>query len=227
MAIKKSKKNTANKPSAAKKQGMEREANRKKIKTVKKVNPKTKPKAGKHVSAKPTFTPYNIVLKELEPKKPKQLPDTPLSRKGMTLRKLYRVTPRLFIENAKEVLVKSIKKRKTKSGMPVVTATAYTSDPFRPLRMRREHVVHVIGLDKTDKFDADISTPITEHKKVLVSCSCESYVYGGGEYANAAHGASRILYGNGKPPVVTNPKMSPFLCKHLVNVVEIMFKSKL
>lgn len=49
---------------------------------------------------------------------------------------------------------------------------------------------------------------------VWVKCSCPYFLFNC-EYALAKHGSSEIDYSNGKPPVVTNPRMIPMLCKHL------------
>jgi hypothetical protein len=215
--LKKSKKNTSNRKSAAKR---EAEARAKKAKASKSKTTKVTTKKRKTVT-------YNIKLSGLNPAKPKQLPDTPLSRRGLSLKKLLRGTPKLFIHNSNDVIITKLNNSKTKSGMPAVSAVAYTSDPHRPMKTRRYHNLHIIGLDKNKDGDPDTKKPITKHDKVLVSCGCESYVFGGAEYANAAHGAARIVYGNGNPPVVTNPMLVPFLCKHAVALATAMFKSNL
>lgn len=217
--LKKSKKNTSNRKSAAKR---EAEARTKKAKTL-----KSKSKTAKVSTRKRKPVTYNIKLSGLNPSKPIQLPDTPLSRRGLSLKKLLRGTPKLFIHNANDVIIPKLNSSKTKSGMPAVSAVAYTSDPHRPMKTRRYHNLHIIGLDKNKDGDPDLKKPITKHEKVLVSCGCESYVFGGAEYANAAHGAARIVYGNGNPPVVTNPMLVPFLCKHLAALATAMFKANL
>lgn len=202
----KSKTNTSGKPSAAKKEAMDR-------KKGKKVRPKiVQPKQ------------YSIKLSSLNPQAPRQLPDTPLSLKGLTLRKLLRNTPKLFVRNADNVVIQEFKRTKTKSGMPAISALVFSTDPFRPDKLKRLHRVHIIGADKLPDGSPDKKTPINRHKKVIVSCPCENYVLGGAEYANAAHGAARIVYGNGNPPVVTNPGLAYFLCKHLVAVSHVIIK---
>lgn len=215
--VKKSSKNTSNRKSAAKKEAEKRV-------TAKKKNPSKKATGARRQKKAVT---YNVKLNALNPNKQKQLPETPLSKKGLSLRTLFRGTPKLFLHNAQDVVIKKVDVSKTKSGMPAVTAIAYTSDPYRPMKTRRYHKVHIIGLDKNKENLPDTKTPISKHKRVLVSCDCEAYVFGGAEYANAAHGAARIVYGNGNPPVVTNPMMVPFLCKHLVAVATAMFQANL
>lgn len=210
----KSKNNTSGKPSEAKREAELRAKAKKKGKPlpakVKKISPG-----------------YKMTLSGLNPNKARQLPETPLSARGLTLRKLLRNTPRLFLHNSQDVHMESFKETRTRSGMPAISAVAFTADPFRPNKTKRPHKVFVLGLDKLPSNDPDTTTPINRHKKVIVSCDCEAFVYGGAEYANAAHGAARIVYGNGKPPIMTNPKLAYFLCKHLVAVAQIMIKRDL
>lgn len=207
--LKKSRKNTSGKPSAAKKQADER-AKVAKARAKGKVIKAKKPKPKK----KPMQSQYSYQLRPMKANAPVQLPETPLSKKGMNLRGLVRSTPRLMINNSADVEVLQLKKTVTKSGMPAVQAACYTDDPFRPNKVRRIHRLFVIGLDKTKSGDPDLKTPISKHKRVLVSCPCENYTFTW-EYANAAHGCSRIVYSNGEPPVMTNPNLAPGLCKHL------------
>lgn len=139
-----------------------------------------------------------------------QLPDTALSQKGLTLKQLLRNTPKMMRINGEETTVKKYKKTKTKSLRPAVTATCRHNDPFRPDAIARDHEVQVVGRDKDRKIS-------DSKQRVLVSCDCENFVYMW-EYANAEHGASKLVYGNGEAPVFTNPSHSPALCKHLVAV---------
>lgn len=205
--LKKSKSNTSGKPSAAKQEAMDRNSKKKRKKTK---------------IAKPKN--YSVKLSALNPQSPKQLPETPLSKKGMTMRQLLKSTPRLFINNSQDVIIQEFKQTKTKSGMPAISAKVFTSDPFRPMKLKRVHQVHIIGLDKDAEGNPDLKTPINRHKKILVSCPCENFVLSGGEYACAARGCARIVYGNGNPPVVTNPHLIPFACKHIVNVSHEMIR---
>lgn len=205
-----SKLNTSRKPSKAKKESLDREKRKDKAGRVTKAK---KPKNAKITGARP----YSFKLSALNPQTPKQLPETELSRKGLTLRKLLRGTPRLMMNNSIDVELVEFKRVKTKSGMPAIKAVVVTNDPFRPGKVRRVHNTFIIGADKAADNSPDLKTPINKHKKVIVSCACESYVFTF-EYANAAYGASRIVYGNGEPPVVTNPNLAFGLCKHLVAV---------
>jgi hypothetical protein len=138
-----------------------------------------------------------------------QLPPTSLTQKGMTLRKLLSNTPRIRKETGKEeVTLTSLKKATTASGLPAIKAIARHKDPFMPNKTIKNREVFIIGLDSQTK-------PINKQKRVMVSCSCEDFVFHGGEYACAIHGAAKIIYGNGETPKFTNPSNTPFLCKHL------------
>lgn len=145
-----------------------------------------------------------------------QLPDTVLTRKGKSLKELLRGTPPLFKHNAKHVIISKLIRKKTKSGLPAVEAIAYSVDPYRPNKTRREHKLYIIGLDSQ-------TTPINKQRRVLVSCPCENYVFTW-EYANALHGASKLVYSNGEPPTFTNPGNAVGLCKHCVALAEELVK---
>jgi len=62
-----------------------------------------------------------------------------------------------------------------------------------------------------------------DNMEVWVSCTCpyhKFYV----EFALAKHKSSSILYSNGKPPVIKNPRYSPFICKHTILAVQTAVK---
>lgn len=135
-----------------------------------------------------------------------QLPETSVSRRGLTLRQLLRNTPRFRKETGKyEVVLKKVKKQKTKTGLPAISAEATHPEAYMPGKTLKKRNVYIVGLESQTK-------PINKQRRVMVSCSCEDFVLHGGEYACAVHGAAKIIYGNGQPPVYTNPGNLPFLC---------------
>jgi hypothetical protein len=142
----------------------------------------------------------------------KQLPETSLMRKGLSLKQLLRTTPKLMKNNSMDVVVSKLVRKKTKSGLPAVEAVTYTADPYRPNKSRRDHKAYIIGIDSQDQ-------PITKQRRVMISCSCENYIFTW-EYANALHGASKLVYGNGDPATFTNPDNLPGMCKHLVAITK-------
>ena len=156
-------------------------------------------------------------LKRLEAMPVRMLPETAASKKGMSLRQLIRATHPFFINNAVDVEAKSVTKKRTKTNRPVAAGQMVTYDIWRKDRVRRVHDSYIIGMDD------DQDKPIHRHTKVLVQCSCENFVFVW-EYANATVGASRLIYSNGEPPRMTNPRLAVGLCKHLVALAKIIME---
>lgn len=162
--------------------------------------------------------PYKI--KPLTAMEVRQLPSTPASIRGMTLRQLIRSTPRLFINNAVDVEAAKVEMKRTRTARPVIAGRMVTYDPWRNGRIRRVHETYIVGMGEDDK------QVVNRHKKVLVQCSCESFVFTF-EYANATVGASRMIYCNGQPPNFTNPAFIPGMCKHLIALAKIAMEQDL
>lgn len=57
----------------------------------------------------------------------------------------------------------------------------------------------------------------------FVKCSCPFFLFNV-EVALARVGSSEIDYSNGKKPYITNPRMTPFLCKHLFSAAPIIVR---
>ena len=146
------------------------------------------------------------------------VPETTLTRRGVSLKKLYRNTPELYKANGADVDIVTMKKAKTATGLPAVRAVCVHNDSIRVDRVKKPRNVVILGFEK--------DVPLSKQKKVLVSCSCENFVFTW-EYANAHHGAAKIIYGNGDAPNYTNPRLAVGLCKHLVAVtLELFDKGK-
>lgn len=139
-------------------------------------------------------------------------PRSPNSSKGLSAKKLMSMTPKLFRNNSRDVVIKKLEKKATKTGLKAIIALAFSPDS----KALKPHKQTVVGLDR-DKSNKAL--PISKSKRVMVQCNCESYVFQGAEYANWYHGAASIIYGNGDKPVVTNPQLRPFLCKHLYKLM--------
>lgn len=155
-----------------------------------------------------------IMITPFKPQVVPQPPKTPKMEKGLSLNALIKSTPRLMKENAMECYVSAYKRGKTPKGLPLATANVRHKDPMRPNKTVRIHKPMIVGLD--DPFK-----PISKQKRVMVSCPCENFVYMW-EYADAEHGAARIIYGNGEPPNFTNPGSAPGLCKHLMALADLI-----
>lgn len=150
----------------------------------------------------------------------KQLPETAMIRKGMTLRQLIKHTPYVFKHNAAYVEAARVDVKHTQTGRPVVYGRMVTYLPWEGGRIRRVHEAYLVGMGD------DFKVPVNRHRKMLAQCGCESFVFTF-EYANAANGCSRLIYSNGQPPNVTNPGLSPGLCKHLIALAKIAIEKNL
>jgi len=208
-SVKRKKSSAKAKPSSAVKQA---EATAKRVKSGK----AAKPKAARPVTVR------GIPFKMKPPEKGemRMLEETYYTKKGLSLRQLVRNTPRLFINNAVSVEAHRYKKMKTRTGKPAVQGIMWTNCPFRPDKTRRYHETFIIGLDD------DQTKPVHTHKKVIVQCSCQNFMYYF-EYANARYGASYIMYSNGEPPVWTNPRMAFGCCKHIIALAKIAMEKDL
>jgi hypothetical protein len=133
--------------------------------------------------------------------------------KGLSAKQLLKYTPRLFINNAEDVVIKKLEKKETKGGLKAVLALSYSPDS----KALKPHKQSVIALDKSVVSGKGFT--ITKSTRIKCQCSCESFIFAGLEYANWHHGASDIIYGNGDAPTATNPGLRPGLCKHLVRVI--------
>lgn len=168
------------------------------------------PRAAKTVRVQ--GVPYK--LRKFESAGIRPLPETYFTRKGQTLRQLIRNTPRIFVNNAVDVEAHRVRDKTTKTGKPVVHGIMWTNDPYRPDKVRRYHETYIVGLDENQQ------RPVHKHRRVLVQCTCENFVYTF-EYANAYHGASYLIYSNGEMPVWTNPSLSVGCCKHIIALAKI------
>lgn len=138
--------------------------------------------------------------------------DTTKAKNGLSLKKLLRSTPRYIHGNAEDVVVKKYNGRAvTKGGYPAVTGVCVDI-----IASQRPHKCSIVGLDKA-------IDDISNQKRVLVSCSCEFFMFYC-EYALWTHGAAKIIYSNGQPAVTTNPQSYPLLCKHLTKLGKLVLK---
>lgn len=160
-------------------------------------------------------------LRKFENLGARPMPETYFTLQGKSLKELIRNTPRLFMNNAVDVEAHRYKKLTTKAGKPAVKGIMVTNDPWRPDKVKRYHETYIVGLDKNGE-----NKPLYRHKRVLVQCGCENYVFTW-EYANARCGAAYLIYSNGEPPVWTNPGMAVGLCKHLIALAKIVIEENL
>jgi hypothetical protein len=162
-----------------------------------------------------------IKLKPFVPHEVVQPPQTQTMLRGLSLKELIKASDPARQERANYVVhIETIKRLRTGKGLPAVEATAWYEDLLRPnsQEAHTRYTVQIVGLD-------DQTKPIYRQNRVLVSCACKDWVFRW-EYANAIHGATRIIYGNGQPAVMHNPNNIPGLCKHSLAVAEHVLSSK-
>ena len=147
-----------------------------------------------------------------------QPPKDPRYEKGMTVRAVLGSRAGDTISFGREVIVESLNRQRTGKGLPAVIAKCWHNDPLRPGAVKRVHVVTVFGRDNPNK-------KISE-QPIFMNCDCEDWCFRW-EYAATIHGASKIMYGNGEPPFMTNPQLFPGCCKHLSAVLEHIHNRKL
>jgi hypothetical protein len=71
------------------------------------------------------------------------------------------------------------------------------------------------------KREQDLAIP-GQDSQVWVSCTCPFHLFNT-EYALTHHESSDILYSNGKPANIRNPRNVGFVCKHVVLALEKSF----
>lgn len=131
---------------------------------------------------------------------------------GKTLRQIIISTPPLMKNNAKGVVIKSLKRKKTKSGGIAYIAVAVDVVKHK---IPPKHQCYIIGKDSSNQ------TVSKNKQKVMIHCNCENFLYYW-EYANWKNGCSKIINGNGEPPTMTNPGLRVGACKHLVALAEVL-----
>ena len=60
----------------------------------------------------------------------------------------------------------------------------------------------------------------------VVAHNCENFCYMW-EYSLAERGATHVIFGNGEPPIFTNPSRVPGTCKHMSAVIQRVFREKI
>lgn len=185
------------------------------LKPIKKQPPAPKPKRMSQERK------INIKLKPFVPHEVVQPPQTPTMLRGLSLKELIEASDPARLERANYVVhIETIKRLRTGKGLPAVEATAWYESLLRPnsKEAHTRYKVQIVGLD-------DQTKPIYKQARVLVSCACLDWVFTY-EYANAIHGATRIIYGNGQPAVVRNATNTIGLCKHSLAVAEHILNSR-
>lgn len=148
-------------------------------------------------------------------------------RNGMTMRMLMKASAEIKITlknmytlrilGMKEGRVRAVSgpnKGKLHRALKFVVRDSERTTPRDPIK---RHNVLVYLKEPIEVTDAKGQAPWLfsgKNVNVIVSCTCENHMYMW-EYALTHFSASFIKYGNGDPPLVTNPALIPACCKHL------------
>jgi len=108
-----------------------------------------------------------------------------------------------------------------------IKGTALTNKPGKKtkkfeIRMyydpKKNFIPNYKNLRPKDYKGPQNAPPFTVESLAWVSCSCEYFLYHC-EVADTREDASSVKYSNGAKPKVTNPRMIPHICKHLIAAV--------
>lgn len=146
------------------------------------------------------------------------VPQPPQLSSHISMQQIMYATPRDVSSLAPEIVIDKFQRTKTLKGFSAIKAVAIHYDRLRPDATLRPHEVTVIGTEAP-------GVPISKQKMVYCSCDCEDWCFRW-EYAVAAHGGTRLLYGNGEAPNITNPQLAAGCCKHLYAVFKEIQRKK-
>ena len=123
-------------------------------------------------------------------------------KSGFSLAKIINATPPDRIELSSFVKITDVR-----------TGTSKSSGKVRLVAKTR-------SLGKKEYERNHYSSMLENHGsgRFRLSCSCDDFMFRW-EYALAMRDGAQILYGNGEPPVDTNPRMKPGCCKHLIALI--------
>ena len=131
---------------------------------------------------------------------------------GLTAKQMVAATPRAMKLNAAWVSVaqRRVLRRKERGpgGEEYWTQVSRTkTTAATPGGRPRIHEQRI------DILDPGVKDPRKAGTRLKFRCDCEFYLYNS-EVALHKYGAADIYYSNGEPPLVTNPGMTPLVCKH-------------
>lgn len=109
-----------------------------------------------------------------------------------------------------DVAVTLMKKHPDKNVVGYVSKTVTRDDKGPPRRYQH----YVIAQD----FSREDGKQLWQSKAVKVSCQCSRFKFYY-EYPLNRRGAADIVHSNGTPPLNTNPRLVPSVCKHLLAVM--------
>lgn len=142
----------------------------------------------------------------------------------LSLGKMLRSTARKIWRNARGIKVRTVSSRWGRTPdklnyFEVLIKAKSTTASLRPgIHKVVPHnvIIRQYGADPVALAAGGIKTT----NPSWVHCDCEHFLFTC-EYALTSYGSSSIIDSNGKPPVFTNPKLLPCICKHIIAVVAI------
>lgn len=132
------------------------------------------------------------------------------------LSQLARATPKVIQRNSTKVSISKVKAYIDKDDIgehKYITANARS----RGSNKRWSLVIRIYG--KVTRKGT-----VKPNNNAWVSCSCPYWRYYC-EVAVTARGSSSILISNTQMPKIRNPRMRPYLCKHLLRAIEPALKA--
>lgn len=145
--------------------------------------------------------------------RPKSVPN------GLTAREiLAKTTPRTK-GGAAYVVVEKAEPKVLRGGFPALKCRTYSTHDLdgNPNPKMKKYTTVIYSTEPDVRLHAS---------RLKVSCSCEAHVFWGGEYALWKAGAADIKFGNGEAPVVRNPKLVPWACKHIARALALIIRKK-
>lgn len=132
---------------------------------------------------------------------------------------MLRVTPKVVINNAEHVdLLEGFKRFTNKQGIHRVTAKVRTNTSFDG---QRHKIRKVIVENRTP------NKTVLSAEHVRVYCTCEFFKWYGCADVLFKRDAGFKQFATGIMPDIHNPNYTPFVCKHLVEVLQRIVEEKL
>jgi hypothetical protein len=131
----------------------------------------------------------------------------------MTMQQIMARTPSNRKQKAEYVRILEVK----------VKNTSYKTRIYKAKLNSTHNVVNDQAVRKRVTPTSYVATVETNDKMVVVSCSCEDFMYTW-EMALVKRRAARIEYSNGESPDERNPRMIPGCCAHLFKFGELLIK---
>lgn len=132
-------------------------------------------------------------------------------KQGLTARQLTQNVPNFVRINSSYVSVQTQLRKRKEGNFYTILGKSRTA-PAKAGDTASKHQQRVDILEEGTK------DPKSKGARLKVSCTCENWVFMW-EFAAAKYGGADIIFGNGDPPIVTNPRHVVGCCKHLYRML--------